>query len=76
MKCFMCKAEMEDKNTNFMLDLNNCIVLIKNVPSKVCTQCGEISYDTKVVEQLEKIKNNVQKDIAEIAIINYSGKVA
>lgn len=76
MKCFMCKAEMEDKNTTFMLDLNNCIVLIKNVPSKVCTQCGEISYDTKVVEQLEKIKNNVQKDIAEIAIINYSGKVA
>lgn len=76
MKCFMCKAEMEDKNITFMLDLNNCIVFIKNVPSKVCTQCGEISYDTKVVEQLEKIKNNVQKNMAEIAIINYSGKVA
>ena len=52
MKCFMCKGELENKFTNFMLDLGECIVIIKNVPSQVCTQCGEVSYSDEVAHNL------------------------
>ena len=52
MTCFMCKGTTEDRLTNFIADLGNCIIIVKGVPSQVCTQCGEVSYSNDVAEQL------------------------
>ena len=78
MNCFMCKGDLEDKNTTFMVELDNCIIIIiiKNVPSKVCKQCGEVSYSNEVAKQLEKLVNSVRNAITEITVINYTEKVA
>ena len=72
----MCKGELEDKNTTFMIELDNCIIIIKNVPSQVCKQCGETSYTDEVAKQLEKLVNLVRNSITEITVINYTEKVA
>ena len=74
--CFMCKGTLEDKNTTFLVELGNCIVVVKNVPSQVCSQCGEVSYNNEVSKQLEKLVNSVRNSITEFTIINYSEKVA
>ena len=76
MKCFMCKGNLENKNTTFMVELDNCIIIIKNVPSQVCKQCGEVTYSDEVAKQLEKLVNAVRNSITEITVINYSEKVA
>lgn len=77
MNCFMCKGKLENKNTTFMVELDNCIIIIiKNVPSQVCKQCGEISYSNEVAKQLEKLVNSVRNAITEITVINYTEKVA
>ena len=74
--CFMCKGDLEDKNTTFLVELGNCIVVVKNVPSQVCRQCGEVSYGNETAKQLEKLVNSVRNSITEFTIINYSEKVA
>lgn len=76
MNCFMCKGALEDRTTTFMVDLGNCIVIVKNVPSQVCRQCGEVSYNNDVTKQLEDIVSAMRSAITEIAIINYPSKVA
>ena len=76
MNCFMCKGKLEEKNTTFMVELDNCIIIIKNVPSLVCEQCGEVLYSNEVSKQLETLVNAVRNSITEITIINYSEKVA
>jgi len=76
MNCFMCKGSLENKLTTFMTELDNCIIIIKNVPSQVCTQCGEISYSNDVAKQLELLINSVRSVITEITVINYTEKVA
>ena len=76
MKCFMCKGDLENKKTTFMVELEECIIIIKNVPSQVCKQCGEVSYSDEVAKQLEKLVNSVKNVITEITVINYSEKVA
>lgn len=76
MKCFMCKGKLENKKTTFMVDLGNCIVIVKNVPSQVCTQCGEVSYNNEVTLELEKIVVNLRAAITEIAVVNYPVQVA
>ena len=76
MNCFMCKGSLENKNTTFMVELNNCIIIIKNVPSQVCKQCGEVTYTDEVAKQIEKLINTVRNSITEITVINYTEKVA
>lgn len=71
MTCFMCKGRLEDRNTTFMLDLENTIVIIKNVPSRVCTQCGEVTYSDDVARHLERIVSRVREAVTEIAVVNY-----
>ena len=75
MTCFMCKGELENKNTTFMIELDNSIIIIKNVPSQVCRQCGEVSYSDEVAKQLEKLINSVRNKITEFTVINYTEKV-
>lgn len=76
MTCFMCKGKLENKNTTFMVELEKCIIIIKNVPSQVCKQCGEVSYSDDVAKQIEKLVNSVRNSIMEITIMNYTEKVA
>lgn len=72
MTCFMCKGITEDRLTNFIADLGNCIIIVKGVPSQVCTQCGEVSYSNEVAEQLQKIVNATKNAMTEIAVVNYT----
>lgn len=76
MNCLMCKGVLENKNTTFMIELDNCIIIIKNVPSQVCKQCGEVSYSNEVAKQIERLVNAVRNSITEITVINYTEKVA
>lgn len=46
MKCFYCKGETKETTTKFIVDLGQCVVIVKNVPARVCQQCGEASYST------------------------------
>ena len=76
MNCFMCKGNIENKNTTFMVELDNSIIIIKNVPSQVCKQCGEVTYTDEVAKQIQKLVNSVKNSITEITVINYTEKVA
>lgn len=72
----MCKGTLEDKNTNFIADFDDCIIIIKNVPSQVCTQCGEVSYSYEISKQLENIVQNVRSVVSDIAVVNFKDKIA
>ena len=68
---------MENQQVTHTVDLGNCIVIVKNVPARVCVQCGEVWYSGTVAKQLEKIVDAVTATaITEVAIVSYSEKVA
>jgi YgiT-type zinc finger domain-containing protein len=77
MACFMCKGSVRNGLSVFTADLGGCIVVIKNVPSDVCGQCGEASYSNDVARRLEQIVQNITHSAAaEIAVVSYSEKAA
>ena len=76
MNCFMCKGDLIDKKVNYMVDLENTIIIIKNVPAKVCKQCGEQYFDNDTTEKLDKMVNKLKKLALEVTIVNYDEKVA
>jgi YgiT-type zinc finger domain-containing protein len=76
MNCTLCKAELIKDNVNHIIDLGEGIIIIKNVPANVCTQCGEYYVDTQVALKLENIVDEAKKNKAEILILNYNEMVA
>lgn len=76
MECIMCKGLTEKKTVNYILDLDNTIIIIKDVPANVCKQCGERYFDNDVMENLEKIVNNLRTVSTEMSVVSYKEKVA
>ena len=77
MICFMCKGTVNEGASTFTADMGDSIVVVKKVPSHVCSQCGEVSYNTKVAKRLEQIVQNIITSAsAEIAVVSYSEKAA
>ena len=73
----MCKGNLEEKKVNYIVDLEDTIIIIiKGVPAKVCTQCGEQYFDDETAENIEKIVNQLKQLAAEVTIVNYKEKVA
>lgn len=75
MNCFVCKGNLEEKKVNYVVDLEETII-IKGVPARVCTQCGEQYFDDETAENIEKIVNQLKQLATEVTIVNYKEKVA
>lgn len=76
MNCFMCKGALEEKKTTFMVDLGNHIIIIKDVPSYVCSQCGDTSYSDEVARVLEEIVESLRHAPTEMSVVSYAHRPA
>lgn len=72
MTCFYCKGSMVEGTTIHTVELENCIVVIKNVPCLKCEQCGEVVINGEVAQRIEEIVSGFEKALTEIAVVNYS----
>ena len=76
MKCFFCKDDMKQGKTTHVVELDNCVVIVRNVPCLKCEQCGEVFLTGGVTKTLESIVNTLKSAMTEVAVVNYSDKVA
>ena len=72
MTCFYCKGTMAESTTTQFAELDNCCVIIKNVPCMKCYQCGEVVYTAAFAQRIEQIIDSLEKALTEIAVVNYS----
>ena len=53
MKCVICKqGETQPGMTTVTLERNGLTLVVKNVPARVCANCGEEYVDQEVATQL------------------------
>ena len=71
MNCFFCKGNLTDGTTTFMTEIDGCAIIIKNVPAKICSQCGEASFSDEVAKKLERIVASLRTSITEVAVADY-----
>ena len=77
MTCFMCKGTIQDGFSTFTADTGKCVIVVKHVPSLICSQCGEASYSDKTAMRLEQIVRSLTSPAsAEFAVVSYTEQVA
>ena len=77
MICFLCKGTLKDGFSTFTTGMGSRIIIIKNVPSQICGQCGEVSYSDETARRLEQIVQSFTGPVnAEIAVVSYTEQAA
>ncbi|MCL2225668.1 MAG: type II toxin-antitoxin system MqsA family antitoxin [Defluviitaleaceae bacterium] len=74
--CFRCKGELDSKLKTHAVTLEQCVIIVKNVPALVCNQCGEAYFTDDVMQKLETIVDKLESMIKEVAIVDYLDDVA
>ncbi len=73
MRCMSCKSgEMKAATTTYFSQLNNCYVIIENVPCLKCEQCGEEFFNAAVAEKIDDILDSIEKIASKIFILDYA----
>lgn len=76
MRCTSCKSgEMVEEKTSYFAQLENCYVIIENVPCMKCKQCGDVVFRSSVVEKIDDILDDLEKIVSKVSIVDYA-KVA
>ncbi len=75
--CFFCKNDtVVHTVTTYMVDLKDCIVIVRNVPCEECTECGEKYFTDDVMEKLETIVKKAREIASEVFVTDYSKQAA
>lgn len=71
-KCYICGSKLEKEHTNIARYWGNKLVALENVPTLICTQCGERYFEAKVSQKIdEKIQEALSsQEKASIALIH------
>ncbi|MBT6050925.1 MAG: type II toxin-antitoxin system MqsA family antitoxin [Candidatus Scalindua sp.] len=59
--CSLCGGEKGAGKTTFTVDLGFGVVVVREVPATVCSQCGADWIDDAISEKLEKIVDNARQ---------------
>jgi YgiT-type zinc finger domain-containing protein len=70
MECALCKVGTTEKGTvTVTLERNGAIVLIKNVPAEVCTNCGHYYLSEETTRAIMKTGNDAIEKGAELEVV-------
>ena len=69
--CAICGGEKVDSTTSFTVDFNNGVVVVRDVPAKVCMQCGEEWISDEIASKLEGIVSVAKKQNQEIFVAKF-----
>ena len=75
-RCPMCGGPVESGSTIFAVDLGFGVVVVRDVPALVCTQCGEAYLDDAVAEKLEERVGRAREEHTEVAVTSWRDAVA
>lgn len=76
-RCYFCKGKTEIKNVDVDFRWGDKLLVVKNVPVEICTQCGERYYSAEVSKKLDSLVKKQSSDrikpqqIIEVPVFNW-----
>lgn len=72
MRCVICKAgDVKPGTTSFTIERENMTLVLKEVPARVCGQCGEAYFDEATTQRIESIADLAARAGVQIAVQEY-----
>ena len=71
-RCYFCGGPLVMKQATIPFVVNGNVVVVKDVPAAVCTQCGEAIVTSEVAEILDRLLKQVEGVGFEVSVVPYS----
>ena len=53
--CSCCNGKLKQGKTDFVVNVGNDLVVIRNVPALICAQCGEKYFSAEVSRKIDAV---------------------
>jgi YgiT-type zinc finger domain-containing protein len=73
-QCPLCDGKKIEGTTTYTVDLGFGVVVVRAVPAKICSQCGEEWIDASVARSLETIVVSAKAKHSLVEVVGYSIK--
>ncbi len=75
LKCDLCNSDTYEDTVKMSLWEGDRLVVVENVPAKVCQRCAEQYYDTLTVQRLDALRGrrfpvSEAKQMIEVAVFS------
>ena len=67
-QCYFCKGKIQNQVVTVDYRWGEKLIVIKDVPAQVCTQCGEKYFDAEVSRQMEHIVLKGEKPSVSLTV--------
>lgn len=74
--CPLCGGKRERGRTTFTADLGVSIVVVRDVPARVCVQCGSDWIEDKIAAQIEEIVQKAKASGNQVAVSSFMKKAS
>jgi YgiT-type zinc finger domain-containing protein len=71
-KCNACGGTMKEGTTTITVDFGSGVVVVRNVPATVCSQCGMDWINDQVAEKVETIVQDAKDKHSEVEVMSLS----
>lgn len=71
-KCPLCGGGKADGKSTFTVELGFGVVVVRDVPATVCSQCGADWIDDSVSARLEDIVTDARKKHHTVEVTNFA----
>jgi len=71
-RCPLCDGEMRDGITAIPFLVSEKVVVIKDVPAEICSECGEAYMKSSVVDKVESVLDKLEALHSEMSVVHYA----
>ncbi len=71
-RCPLCGGERAPGKTTYTVDLGSGVIVVREVPAMVCTQCGEEWIDGATASRLEGIVEEARRGRRQVEVLSLS----
>lgn len=69
--CPLCGGTKTPGTTTYTVDLGFGVVVVRSVPAKICSQCGEEWIDASVARSLENLVLSAKSKHSLVEVVAY-----
>ena len=70
--CANCSyGQMEKTTTTHTVNIDNNLIIIKNVPCNECLHCGDVFYENITAKKIEQIVNKEKNNNKDLTVVDY-----
>lgn len=70
--CPLCKGSKKPGKTTFTVDLGFGVIVVRDVPATICSQCGADWISDNIAEKLEKLVDEAKQKQRQIEVVSLS----